>query len=270
MLKSEADRLRRVVVCTPTEEYYRAENLKAHNILEPADRDRALGQHRRLKDLLTRAGAEVIDLSELPGHPNSVFTRDAALVTPEGYIHLQPGIDTRRAEGDWMADRLDRLGEPCFGRIEPPGTVDGGDVVLLDGVAFIGLSGRTNRAGCLQLTGYLEKMGYQVRPVKLPQTILHLDKVVMPVDGDRLLACPDIVPRDLLAGFEVIAIDFSETSGANIICLGGGRLIVARANQGALEALDGRGLSVEAVEVSEFAKGAGGPNCLIMPLDRRF
>ena len=36
MLSSEADKITRVIVCSRIEEYYKLDNLKAHNILEVA------------------------------------------------------------------------------------------------------------------------------------------------------------------------------------------------------------------------------------------
>lgn len=80
VLKSEADRLRRVIVCIPNREYYRIRNLKEHNICEVANQEKALKQHHRLKELLRNFGSDVIDVPELKNHPNSVFTRDAAIL----------------------------------------------------------------------------------------------------------------------------------------------------------------------------------------------
>jgi dimethylargininase len=270
MLRSEAGRLKRVVVSTPWNEYYRVVNLQAHNILDVANQKLALEQHDNLKEILRHFNSDVVDLPELKDHPNSVFTRDAALCTPEGYIELRPGIETRLAEGSWMASALNHLGEPKAGKIEFPGTVDGGDVLLLDPVAFIGLSKRTNPEGCLQLSYFLEKMGYEIRKVSLPDLVLHLDKVLMPVGDDRLLVCTDIVHRDILRGFDIIGISFSNNSSANIICLGNGELIVGATNQGAIDALDRNEFNLHLINVSEFVKGSGGPNCLIMPVEREF
>ena len=270
MLRSEAQRLKRVVVSTPWNEYYRVANLQAHNILDVANPKLALEQHDNLKDTLRHFGSDVVDLPELKGHPNSVFTRDTALCTPDGYIKLRPGIETRQAEGSWMASALNHLGEPRAGKIEFPGTVDGGDVLLLDQVAYIGLSKRTNAEGCFQLSCFLEKMGYEIRKVGLPDVVLHLDKVLMPVGDDRLLVCTDIVHRDILRGFDIIGINFSNSSSANIICLGDGELIVDNTNQGAIDALDRNKFNLHLINVSEFVKGSGGPNCLIMPVEREF
>jgi dimethylargininase len=268
VLSNEADRLKRVIVCTPSEEYFKISNLKLHNILEVADREKALDQHDSLKNLLNAFGADVIDVPELTDHPNSVFTRDTALCTPEGYIELLPGIKTREAEGRWMASALDQLGEPCAGQINYPGTVDGGDVVLCGHVAFVGHTVRTNDEGCRQLSDYLPEMGYEVRVIPLPDTILHLDKVLMPVDPGKLIVCGNIVPKSSLEGFDAININFDGTTTANIICLGDGELIVGDTNLEAIHCLNEEQFTIHLIDISEFVKGAGGPNCLIMPLTR--
>ena len=268
MLISEADPLTRVIVCTPAHAYYRVDSADAHNIPRVADRERALHQHRRLADTLRAFGAEVIDVPEPDGHPNAVFTRDTALCTPAGYIRLSPGLPTRSAEGAWMASVLDGLGEPCAGRITAPGTVDGGDVVLFGQVAFIGHSLRTNREGIRQLSEYLAPMGVETVVVPLPETVLHLDKVLMPATPETLLVCTDVVPAATVDAWRHLDIRFRDGDTANVICLGNGELIVGASNTRAVRLLEAEGLLLHVQDFSEFAKGAGGPNCLIMPLER--
>jgi dimethylargininase len=268
MLYSEADKMIRVIVSSPKEEYYNLKNLKAHNILEVADREVAMAQHDKLKTMLTDFGAEVIDAPELTNHPNSVFTRDTALCTPNGYIELIPGIDTREAEGRWMASVLDQIGEPCVGEISKPGSVDGGDVVLFNNFAFIGLSKRTNKEGAQQLSNILRPMGYETIEVPLPDSILHLDKVLMPVNSQKLIVCKNIVPETLLGDLEFLPIEFNDFSTSNIICLGDNNVIVGDSNAGAIKCLAEQDLNIHKLSVSEFVKGAGGPNCLIMPVTR--
>lgn len=268
MLTSEADKLTKVIVSTPKKEYYNLDNLKAHNIHEVADQKVAVDQHDQLKMILAEFGAEVIDLPELANHPNSVFTRDTALCTPQGYIELIPGIDTRQAEGGWMALALDQIGEPCAGKIRFPGCVDGGDVVLFNKLAFIGLSGRTNKEGARQLSTILETMGYESRLVSLPDSILHLDKVLMPVNPENIIVCRNIVFGSVLDGVEFFPIEFNESSTANIICLGDNNVIIGDSNTGAIECLEKQNVTIHKLAISEFVKGAGGPNCLIMPVTR--
>ena len=57
-----------------------------------------------MKSTIAAFGAEVIDLSEMSGHPNSVFTRDTALSTPERFVRLRLGLPTREGEDRWVAD----------------------------------------------------------------------------------------------------------------------------------------------------------------------
>ena len=154
-------------------------NLEKHNIGELGNPKAAIQQHDILKSKLIEFGAEVIDIPELNEHPNSVFTRDTALCTPRGYIKLKLGLKTRQGEDEWMAATLNSHGEYCAGEIKTPGTVEGGDVVLAGNIAFIGKSIRTNEKGIKQLSEMLEKMGYEIQIIKLPDTILHLDKAMM-------------------------------------------------------------------------------------------
>src|SRR5512135_1287554 len=95
-VRSEGDRLKRVIVCAPRREYFKVDNLEAHNIGAPADPETARKQHAGLRAALRESGARVINLPELAGHPNSVFVRDACLVTPGGFIRLRMGLMTRR------------------------------------------------------------------------------------------------------------------------------------------------------------------------------
>ncbi len=268
MLRSEGDRLERVVVSSPGEAFLGITDLAAHNFGRQPDRRLAVDQHDLLKHTITAFGTVVVDLPELSGHPNSVFTRDTALSTPEGSVRLRLGLSTREGEDRWMADALAALGEPMIGAIEAPGTVEGGDIVLAGTVAFVGESIRTNRAGIDQLTGILIPMEYEVRVIPLPDSILHLDKVLLTIGPETLLFCPDFVDEGNLDGFETIAIPYDPTSTANVINLGDNELIVNRSNGGVIERLTGTKYVVHDLDLSEYAKGTGGPNCLIMPVDR--
>ncbi|OQY52447.1 MAG: hypothetical protein B6230_02715 [Desulfobacteraceae bacterium 4572_89] len=98
MVRSEGEKLKRVIVCTPEHEYAHASNLEKHNIGELGNPKIAIQQHDALKSKLSEFGTEVIDIPELPEHPNSVFTRDTALSTPSGLpdtiLHLDKVLMT--------------------------------------------------------------------------------------------------------------------------------------------------------------------------------
>jgi len=268
MLKNEGESLKRVVVCTPKREYARAGNFEKHNIGELGNPKVAVQQHDKLKSKLREFGSEVIDIPELDEHPNSVFTRDTALCTPRGYVKLRLGLETRQGEEEWMAATLDSLGESCVGEIKTPGTVEGGDVVLAGKVAFIGRSIRTNEEGIRQLSALLKKMGYEIQIIELPDTILHLDKALMVLGPKQLLYCKELVLKEKIKGFEGIGISYGGDTTANIICLGDNELIANCSNTIVIDRLKAERYIVHNLDLGEFAKGMGGPNCLIMPVER--
>jgi dimethylargininase len=257
-----------VVVCAPRREYFQVENPELHNIGEAADREKATAQHQNLRTILRNSGAHVVNLRELAGHPNSVFARDSGLVTPEGYIRLRMGLTTRRGEEDWMASALDSLGVPCTGKIEKPGTVEGGDVILAGKVAFVGLSERTNRSGVRQLSRLLMNMGMEVRTLSLPLPHLHIGGAMSVIEPRTVVCCRRLFPHGFFDGFEVVEIPCPEASSANVISLGNGGVIAEQGCPGAARALHKAGFTVHPVDLSEFVKGRGGPTCLIMPVDR--
>jgi dimethylargininase len=259
--------LTRVVVCSPKTEYFSVDDPAAHNIPELADEGVAVKQHGALRCVLEDYGAEVIDVEELVGHPNSVFVRDAAVTTPRGYVAVRMGIDTRLGEERWMADKLDAIGEPCAGEIQRPGTVEGGDVVVAGHVVFAGITRRTNAEGVEQLSRVLRDMDIEVRSVSLPDLYLHLDQTIGVVGSRRLMCCRGLFPEGFFEGFELIESPCHE-SNVNFICLGEDEIIAPLANREVVKIARDSGVRVHEVDVSEFAKGAGGPNCLVMPLER--
>lgn len=269
MLRNEGDRLSRVVVCTPRSEYFCVNNYKAHNITQLADQNKAKQQHDKLKSILAGFGCEVIDIPELPSHPNSVFMRDTALCTPKGYIKLKMGLSTRRGEEVWIAQVLDSIGEPHAGSIKEPGTVEGGDVILAGSVAFIGHSPRTNEDGVKQLSSLLSAMNYEVRSITMHLPYLHIGGAMSIIGPKYALCCHEVFPDDFFNGFDKVEV-FSDTFiCGNVICLGNNELIADIANIRAVKELRGAGFIVHAIDLSEFVKGAGGPSCLIMPVERK-
>lgn len=269
MLKNEGDMLSRVVVCTPKDEYFRVSNFEIHSITQLADRNRAQKQHDELKSILAGFGCEVIDSPELPNHPNSVFTRDTALCTPRGYVKLRMGLRTRRGEEVWMSQVLDSLGESCAGNIREPGTVEGGDIILAGLVAFIGRSQRTNEDGVKQISALLSAMNYEVRSITVPPPYLHIGGAMSVIGLECVLCCRGVFPDGFFDGFHKIEVSSDTFVSGNVICLGNNEVVADVANVEAVKELERAGFIVHAVDLSEFVKGRGGPNCLIMPVERK-
>ena len=268
--KSEGDVLRRVLVCPPLREYTCVDDTVKQNFVEVPCADVACAQHTALRRALADAGAEVVQVRELDCHPNSVFVRDVALMTPEGFIRLRMGLAARSGEEVWMSEHLKKAAVPEIGRIDAPGTLEGGDVFLMNGVALVGLSARANPEGARQLGRILGSMGYTVRTTAVPPPALHLGSVLSPVGPDRVVYVAGTLPDDFLDGLDVIEAPRDKPDAtANVLCLAEGRVLAdARESPGTLDALDAAGVQVETLDLSEFGKGSGGPTCLVLPLAR--
>lgn len=268
MVGNEGERLRKAIVCSPVREYYRVTDGNWHNIPEIADPARARSAHDALKSVLADSGCRVIDLPELEGHPNSVFTRDTAVVTPQGFIEMRMGLPSRRGEEAWMSEALTALGIPKLGRIEEPGTAEGGDIILAGRVAFLGRSGRTSEEGVRQVRCFLDTLGFEVRTARVPPPYLHLGGAMSMVGPGLVLAAGALFEKDFFRGFDTIVTDDSSFAGANVICLREKEVIASRAHTALIELLLSHGVAVHAEDFSEFFKGSGGPSCLILPVGR--
>lgn len=140
--------------------------------------------------------------------------------------------------------------------------------MLAGKVAFIGKSIRTNETGAKQLSVILKAMGYEIRTIELPDTVLHLDKALMMLDSGKVLYCKELIEQKDIEGFEGIGISCRGQTTANIICLGETELVINSSNTAVAELLEREDYTIHTLDLSEFAKGMGGPNCLVMPVTR--
>ncbi len=269
MLKNEALSLTKVVVCQPLTEFYVDANIDKHNIIQVADKNIAIFQHNELIKTMRAFGTTVHLISELKGHPNSVFTKDTSTVTPEGYIHLKMGLPSREKEDLWMSEFLSELDEPCIGEIKSPGTVEGGDVILAGETAFVGISTRTNENGAKQILEIFKKIGIKTRICNVPPPFLHIGGAMTLIGTDHVLCCKNVFPDSFFDGFKTTEIDNRNFISGNVIALGNCEVIVEKRNIPAIDILESEKYKVHPLDLSEFVKGNGGPSCLIMSLARK-
>lgn len=202
------------IVCAPGKEYFSFSDPEKHNIGEKPSELRAKKQHEMLRSTLIADGCEIIELEELEGHPNSVFVKDPAFVISEGYIKMRMGLESRRGEERWIADKLESLGIECIGSIEH-GTAEGGDIIYADNTIFVGLSSRTNREGAAEIAHMLKPFGYDISTVKVPERYLHLGGAVSYLGGGLLLCTADVY--DIGKGFDTLVVDSADFVSGNVI-----------------------------------------------------
>jgi dimethylargininase len=221
------------------------------------DYEIARQQHRQYEDLLTGLGCQLISLAPEADFPDSVFVEDVAVILDEIGILARPGPDSRRSEVASIAPVIGEYRE--LRAIEPPGTLEGGDVLRIGRTLYVGLSGRTNSQGLDQLRSHAEGFGYSVTPIPV-KDCLHLKSAVSQVDPETLLINPGWVDGGVFSGFQLLEIDLREPYAANGLLVGDS-LIYPQSFPRTAERLVRQGVQLEPVDVSELQKAEGAVTC---------
>jgi dimethylargininase len=220
---------------------------------------RALEQHDAYIAALKQCGLAVTVLPADEDYPDSTFVEDTAVLTRRLAVITNPGARSRNGEKAAIQPIIQRFYSE-LALIEPPGTLDGGDVLEVDGHFFIGLTGRTDVRGAGQLIMTLEQHGYSGSTVAL-ESFLHLKTGVAWIGGHELLAAGELIDNPAFGNFDIIPVSPEETCAANCIRVNDRVLIPAGFNETHKE-LAGRGYDLIEVEMSEFQKMDGGLSCL--------
>jgi dimethylargininase len=223
------------------------------------DYDIALRQHDAYIAALERCGLSVTVLEADNDFPDSVFIEDAALVTDRCGIITRPGAESRRGETDAVRDALARFRDN-IDSIEPPGTVDAGDIMMVGEHFYIGLSSRTNGEGARQMIAHLEKYGFAGSPVPL-QAGLHLKSSLAYLEDGNLVATSVFRNHAEFKKYNIIPVDDDEEYAANCVWVNGS-VLVARGFPGTRRAVEDHGYDIIELDVSEFRKLDGGLSCL--------
>jgi dimethylargininase len=226
----------------------------ARTVIDP---DLARRQHGAYEQALARLGCEVRRLPAAADLPDSVFIEDVAVVLTELAIVTRPGAPSRRAEVAAVEAAL--LSYRPVATIEAPGTLDGGDVMVVGRTIFVGASGRTNTAGVEQLTTLATPWGYHVQPVAV-RGCLHLKSAVTAIANDRLLANKQWLDLEPFRDFDLLDVDDSEPSAANAVRVRD-TVLYPSAFPRTRARLEQCGIDVVTIDVSELAKAEGAVTC---------
>ncbi|HWG56983.1 MAG TPA: arginine deiminase family protein [Gaiellaceae bacterium] len=244
------------------------------------DPARAAEEHEAFRAILEDAGAEVIVAQGEPGNPDAIYTYDPVLVGERGAVLLRPGKDERLGEPDALAADLERAGVPICGRIEAPGTIDGGDTLWLDReTLLVGRGYRTNAAGVEQLQAAFpdaEVLSYDLPHWNGRGEVMHLMSLVSPLDDDLALVYPRLAPVRLMEllherGIEIVEVpdDEFESMGPNVLALAPRYALALEGNPETKRRMEAAGVEVLTYRGDEISrKGDGGPTCLTRPLLR--
>lgn len=223
------------------------------------DYEKALAQHTDYIEALEKSGLEVLVLGPDEQFPDSTFVEDVALLTKNCAIITNPGAPSRKGETAAIKDVL----KGFYVNIEEvlaPGTVEGGDIMMVGSHFYIGLSERTNVNGAEQVIRFLENYGLSGAMVELEET-LHLKTGVAYLEQNNLAASGEFLKKEEFQDFNLIEIAEDESYAANCVWVND-RVLIPQGYPKARESILRAGYTIIEVEVSEFQKLDGGLSCL--------
>ena len=268
-----------VLVKTPGPAFAAAYDEVAHGFLRHVDLETARREHDGLVDTLTRLGTRVHVLDAETDDPDLVYVFDPLLIADGGAIPLRPGKPNRAGEPGVLEAWTRARGIPTLGRIEAPGTLEGGDTFWLrPDLLCVGRTLRTNDAGARQLASIVggDVRVFDVPYWKGPDELVHLLSVISPVADDIAVVFLPLLPAglyELLADLGIRLVEVPEeeypTLGCNVLAVRPGVVVTAEGNDVTRSRLEAAGVEVHAVPLREVGEnGSGGVTCLTRPVLR--
>ncbi|KRN56108.1 N-dimethylarginine dimethylaminohydrolase [Atopobium minutum] len=224
----------------------------------------ALEQHDNYTEALKQAGVEVTILPALEEYPDSVFVEDTAVITPKGVVSDLPGTTSRHDEAKLTLPTLrEFFDESQIKQITEPGTLEGGDVMMVDDHYYVGRSKRTNDEGFRQFTAFLADWGMTTEQVPV-EHILHLKTGGTYVEDGNLLVSGEFKTASAYRRGQfknIFEVPDEEAYGADCVRIND-KIIMAAGYPQVEAQLKAWGYDIIAVEMSEFRKIDGSITCL--------
>lgn len=220
--------------------------------------DTMLAQHAAYVQALKDLGLAVEELEAEEAYPDAHFVEDTAVVFPEAAVITNPGADARKGEEVTIEKAL--TAHRTLEKITAPGTVDGGDILMVDRHFFIGVSDRTNEEGASQLGDIVSRHGYTWTPVPVAAG-LHFKSSVNYVGKNTLLVTEAFKDRSELKDYTLIVLDPEEEYAGNTLLIND-TLIMPKGFPKTRAKLEALALPIVELDTSETRKMDGGLTCL--------
>ncbi len=243
--------------------------------------ERAREQHRVLMVRLAAHGVDTITIDADPSAPLGALCADMAIVLSDGAIVMRPSDVNRRREIAAVEAALQGAGIPIVGRIEPPGLLDGGDILLAPDTAYLGVSsprasetgiarrlhgnehGREQFAALARARG-----GLKVVEVPLAAHVQRLRSVAALVDKKTIVCANSVLDAARFAGLERIDVPSGEDYAAGLLVIGRRRVITNLRFRETIPRLRAAKIFVDAIDLWEFGKIGATPSSLVLPIKR--
>ncbi|MCU1438881.1 MAG: dimethylarginine dimethylaminohydrolase [Naasia sp.] len=223
----------------------------------PVDTERADAQWAAYVDAFRAEGWEMVEVEAADDLADSVFVEDPIVIAGGLAILARPGSEHRRGEVAGVETAVRSLGLP-IARIHEPGTLDGGDVLIVGDTVYVGRGGRTNADGIRQVRALLGPRGLTVVAVPL-ERVLHLKSAVTALPDGTVLGHPStgVDPRIFPSYLEV-----PEPAGAHVVVLDPDTVLLAASAPLTAQLIESLGYRVVVVDIDEFEKLEGCVTCL--------
>jgi len=284
--QSEVGVLKRIVLKHVRDAFVTEQAVEAEwevlGYLHRPDLATALKEYDAYEDLLRGFGIELLFLPRSDGVGlDSIYTRDAAVVTDQGTILCNMGKEARRGEPMAQGSAYEVWGVPVRGEIAGGGRLEGGDVLWLDARTLaVGRGYRTNGEGIRQIS---ELLGPEVEVVTVPlphfrgpSDVFHLMSMISPIDKDLAVVYSPLMPvpfRELLTDLGIALVEVPEGEfdalGCNVLTVSPRVCVVAEGAPETRRRMEAHGVEVHTFQASEICvNGSGGPTCLTRTLER--
>lgn len=300
-INSAFGKIRKVLVHPPGDE--QKDNLiskdyQLFNLPEgPTNYEKLQEEHRSLVAALQLEDVQVVYLE--PKKPligtygiplrSAPYARNAIMVKG-GAVIQRPPVAYKKGLEVFHAKRLMELGCPILHTIHGKGFFESSNMVWIDDTSVmlsVGLRG--NMEGARQVEYILRGLGVEdIHIAHLPGYLYHRENQVGGTSGifhlDMTFGMayykfgviwPGGVGYDSILWLENKGVDLIEVSdeelhacAPNLLPITPQKVIVGALNLKMTEELRKRGIEVIELDLSEFAKGGGGPTCLTQPLVR--
>lgn len=225
------------------------------------DFELALKQHDTYIEALKQCGVEVTVLDALEEYPDSCFVEDPAVITSKCAIITNPGAASRNGEKAEILPAIKKFfNDDQIEYIKAPGTLEGGDVMMVGDHFYVGRSARTNEEGIKQFISILNKHGLTGSEVPL-EKVLHLKTGVNYIEDNNMLVSGEFIEKPEFDKYNKIVIPEEEAYAANCIWMNG-KVIVPEGYPAVEKAVKDAGYEIILVDTSEFRKLDGGLSCL--------
>jgi dimethylargininase len=234
-----------------------ANGLVTHVTRKRVNLDLADAQWDSYAETLQECGWRIVEVDARDDLADSVFVGDTAVILGNTAVITSPGAPERVDETTGTEDALRALGMRIE-RIEQPGTLDGGDVLVVDNTVYVGRSTRTNAEGIRQLRILARRHGFTVVAVPVARA-LHLKTAASALPDGTIIGYAKALDNvSLFSRFLAVP----EPDGANVLIVDRMTVMMSAAAPKSAALVRDLGYRVITVDLTEFEKIEGSVTCL--------